>query len=75
MPAAPTAMEATVVRDAPVVGGVMSMSLELQMPGLGTLHADSKAGSVRLTAITSVPVMSLNILQEREHGVEREKEQ
>ena len=51
-----------------VVEGVMSMSLELQMPGLGTLHADSKAGSVRLTAITLVPVMSLNILQEREHG-------
>ena len=61
MPATATTMEATVVRDAPVV---KDMRLELQMPGLGTSQAVSKDGSVRLTADTAmIPVMLLNVLR------------
>ena len=63
MQATATAMEANVVRDAPVV---KDMRLELQMPGLSTSQAVSKDGSVRLTADTAmVPVMLLNVLREK----------
>ena len=56
MQAMATAMEATVPRAAP-------FNSDWQIPGLGTLQAESKAGSVRLTADTGVTfVMFLNTL-------------
>ena len=59
MQAMATAMEATVPRAAPL----NSLNSGWQIPGLGTLQAESKAGSVRLTADTRVTfVMLLNAL-------------
>ena len=54
MPAIATAIEAAVLRDAPGM-----VSSDWQVPGLGTLQAESKAGSVMSTLGTPMAPLIL----------------